>query len=118
MSSGNEAAQLLINGIGKLFRSDDAAGIVLARILRDRVPASVRIIEESGEGAALVEVLRDAPGVILVDAVHSGAAPGTLHRLDLQAQGFLRKFCRYSTHAMAQPKPLSSRAHWIASLLA
>jgi len=99
MSSENKRPQLLIIGIGNPFRSDDAAGIALARVLRERVPPDVHVIEETGEGAALLEAWRDAPAVILVDAVHSGALPGTLHRLDLRTQEFPREFFRYSTHA-------------------
>jgi hydrogenase maturation protease len=99
MSSANERPQLLIIGIGNPFRSDDAAGIELARLLRERVPAGVRVIEETGEGAALLDAWRDAPGVILVDAACSGAPPGTLHRLDLRSQEMSREFFRFSTHA-------------------
>jgi hydrogenase maturation protease len=99
MSSENERPQLLIIGIGNPFRSDDAAGVVLARLLRERVPPGVRIIEETGEGAALLDAWRDAAAVILVDAVHSGAPPGTLHRFDLRGQEIPRQFFRFSTHA-------------------
>lgn len=100
MLSTNERPQLLIIGIGNPFRSDDAAGIALARRFRERILPGVRIIEETGEGAALLDAWRDAPAVILVDAVHSGAPPGTLHRLDLRAQEFPRQFFRFSTHAL------------------
>jgi hydrogenase maturation protease len=99
MSNENDHPRLLIIGIGNPFRSDDAAGIALAGLLLERVPTGVQIIEMSGEGAALVDAWRDAPAVILVDAVRSGAPPGTLHRLDLRAQDFPREFFRYSTHA-------------------
>jgi hydrogenase maturation protease len=99
MSSGNDHSHLLIVGIGNPFRSDDAAGIVLSRLLRDCVPPGVRVIEETGEGAALLDAWRGATAVILVDAVQSGAAPGTFHRLDLRAQEIPHQFFRYSTHA-------------------
>jgi hydrogenase maturation protease len=99
MSSENKRPQLLIIGVGNPFRSDDAAGIALADRLRERVPRGVCVIEETGEGAALLEAWRDAPAVIVVDAVHSGAPPGTLHRLDLRRQEFPSEFFRCSTHA-------------------
>ena len=99
MSSANDHSHLLIVGIGNPFRSDDATGIALARLLRERVPPGVRVIEETGEGAALLDAWRDAPAVILVDAVRSGAPPGTLHRLDLREQEISREFFRFSTHA-------------------
>jgi len=59
----------------------------------------VRVLEESGDGAALLESWQDADAVILIDAVRSGAKPGTIHRLDANAQPVAKKFFRFSTHA-------------------
>jgi hydrogenase maturation protease len=119
MSSANEDSQILIVGIGNVFRSDDAVGIALARLLRERVTAGVHVIEETGEGAALVEAWRDARAVILVDAAQSGAPPGTLHRLDLHSQEFPREFSRYSTHAfgVAQAVELARALHCLPGCL-
>jgi hydrogenase maturation protease len=36
--------------------------------------------------------------VILIDAVSSGATPGTIHRLDAKAETIPAKFFNYSTH--------------------
>ena len=36
---------------------------------------------------------------MLIDAVHSGAEPGTIHRVDAHAQPIAKKFFRFSTHA-------------------
>ena len=74
-------------------------GLVVARRLREAAPESVRVLEESGEGAGLMESWQDADTVILIDAVHSGAKPGTLHRLDAHLQPLAKKFFRFSTHA-------------------
>ena len=57
------------------------------------------MLEESGEGAALIELWQGADTVILIDAVHSGAKPGTIHRLDAHAQPIAKRFFRLSTHA-------------------
>jgi hydrogenase maturation protease len=89
----------LIIGLGNEYRRDDAVGLVVARRLREAAPESVRVLEESGEGTGLIESWQDADAVILIDAVHSGAKPGTLHRLDAHAQPIAKKFFRYSTHA-------------------
>jgi len=89
----------LIIGLGNEYRRDDAVGLVVARRLREAAPESVRVLEESGEGAALIESWQDADTVILIDAVHSGAKPGTIHRLDAREQPIAKRFFRFSTHA-------------------
>ncbi|MBZ0293034.1 MAG: hydrogenase maturation protease, partial [Anaerolineae bacterium] len=57
------------------------------------------IIEQSGEGTTLAEVLSGASAVILIDAVVSGAAPGTLLRFDANQQSLPAHFFAHSTHA-------------------
>ena len=89
----------LIIGLGNEYRGDDAVGLIVVRRLREAAPESVRVLEESGEGAALLESWQDADTVILIDAVHSGAKPGTIHRFDAHVQPIARKFFRFSTHA-------------------
>jgi len=89
----------LIIGLGNEYRHDDAVGLVVARRLREAAPESVLVLEETGEGASLLESWRDADTVILIDAVRSGAKPGTVHRIDAQAQPIAKKFFRFSTHA-------------------
>lgn len=89
----------LIIGLGNEYRRDDAAGLVIARRVREAAPESVGVLEESGEGAALIESWQEADTVILIDAVHSGAKPGTVHRLDAHERPIAKKFFRFSTHA-------------------
>ena len=69
-------------GIGKPQHADDAAGLLVARRVRERVPSSVAVHEVTGDGIALVETWQGYDRVILVDAVFSGRAAGTLHRFD------------------------------------
>jgi hydrogenase maturation protease len=88
----------LVIGVGNDYRRDDAAGLHVARRLR---AAGVSVVEQTGEGAALMEAWRDAPAVIMVDAVQSGAPPGTIHRLDARAGEIPRDFFHYSTHAFS-----------------
>jgi hydrogenase maturation protease len=92
---------LLIIGIGNEYRSDDAVGLLVARRLKKLVSDDVTVIEQSGEGAALMEAWKEADAVILIDAVQSGAEAGTIHRLDAQAQQIPQRFFRYSTHAFS-----------------
>lgn len=89
----------LLIGIGNEYRSDDGVGLLVARMIRDKKLPSVVVKEESGEGAALMEAWQGFENVILIDAVTSGAKPGTIHRLDVKAETISREFFHYSTHA-------------------
>lgn len=93
--------QTLIIGLGNDFRRDDGAGRVAVRRIKVEVGEDLRVIEESGEGAALMDAWQGADLVILIDAVHSGAAPGTIHRFDARAQQIPSAFFHYSTHAFS-----------------
>lgn len=90
----------LIIGVGNTSRGDDGAGIAVARELQKRVP-EVRTIEQSGEGASLMDSWKDAATVFLVDATQSGASPGTIHRFDVHAAPIPSHFFHYSTHAFS-----------------
>jgi hydrogenase maturation protease len=92
---------VLIIGLGNDYRSDDGVGRDVARKLRAESLDGVRILEESGEGAALIDAWHDADFVILIDAVHSGAKPGTIYRIDAHAEEIPRSFFHYSTHAFS-----------------
>jgi hydrogenase maturation protease len=91
----------LIIGVGNIYRSDDGAGIITARRVRERAPEGVGVIEQSGEGTSLLEAWKGASRVILIDAVHSGAPAGTIHRLDAHAAPVPTRFFHYSTHAFS-----------------
>jgi hydrogenase maturation protease len=97
-----ESASLpLVIGVGNEYRGDDAAGLVIARRVADAARGQARVIAESGEGAALLEAWQGAQFVILCDAVQSGAAPGTMHRLEPDREPVPTGFFRYSTHAFS-----------------
>ncbi|XVQ81904.1 hydrogenase maturation protease [Microbispora siamensis] len=70
----------VVIGLGSDLRGDDAAGLEVARLLRGTLPPSVAVVESSGDPAALVEAWSGAALAIVVDAVSSGAPPGTVHR--------------------------------------
>jgi len=91
---------ILIVGIGNTYRSDDAVGLCVAQHLKRLAFDSVYVIEESGDGVTLMESWKNADTVILIDAVHSGAQPGTIHRFDVHTQTIPTKFFHYSTHAI------------------
>ena len=73
---------VLVIGVGNLHRGDDAVGLLVARRVRQRAPEGVRVLEHTGEGAALMEAWKGAGQVVLIDAVSSGGKPGAIIRVD------------------------------------
>jgi len=93
----------LLIGVGNEWRRDDAAGLEVARLVAARDLPGLAVLEEEGEPAALLDSWAGADDVVVVDAVCSDAAPGTLHRLDASAPLPVR-FFRHSSHAMGVPE--------------
>lgn len=97
--STDRKPRFLIISAGNRYRGDDEAGLFVTRGLKTRSLEDVTILEAAGEGTALVEAWKNACAVILVDAVHSGAKPGTLHRFEADARPLPTGFFTHSTHA-------------------
>ncbi|HSG15201.1 MAG TPA: hydrogenase maturation protease [Anaerolineae bacterium] len=89
----------LVIGVGNAFRGDDGLGLIVAQRLRELALPGVTVLEQSGEGAALVESWEDAGRVIVVDAVSSGGEPGTIHRFEAAGQPLPALFSGGSSHA-------------------
>jgi len=78
-------APIRIFGIGSPF-GDDRIGWLAAEALQGRFdPAQVSVSSHDRPGAGLINLMRGARLVVLVDAVQSGAPAGTLHRLEGKA---------------------------------
>ena len=101
-------------GVGNAYRGDDAAGLAVARLLRER---GVEALDQEGEPVALVELLAGHGAVVLIDAVRSGASPGTVHRVDdddqvaARPQVEQRRGVLVLEHPYAGPGLLGDRAH-------
>lgn len=91
---------LLIIGAGNRDRGDDAAGLIAARLTRERLAGAggVMVLEHEGDGASMVELFQDAGAVIVIDAVRSGAPPGRVHRFDATLRPLPATLQRASTH--------------------
>ena len=85
-------------GVGNRWRSDDAAGLEVAARLRGELPTHVAVLEREGEPTSLIDAWSGAEAVWVADAVSSGAAAGTLHRLDAGADALPAELFRTSTH--------------------
>lgn len=91
---------LLVIGIGNDYRHDDAAGLLVARRLKALNIPDVRIVESDGQPPRLLELWHDASMVIVIDAVSSGAAPGTIHWFDLEQEGVPADLVQISSHGL------------------
>lgn len=95
----------LVIGIGNEYRGDDGVGRVLARRMVALDLPNVEIRESSGESFSLMELWAETQKVILVDAIQSGATPGTVQRFDAGSQPLPTEFVQQcSTHALSLPE--------------
>jgi hydrogenase maturation protease len=88
----------LVIGIGNAWRSDDAAGLAVAHALQASPPPGVEVLAREGEPTELIDLWADAEAVWLVDAVSSGAPPGSVHRLDATSESLPAALFRVSSH--------------------
>lgn len=103
------APRMVIIGIGNPDRGDDGVGQVVAQRLHQELVgcAHVRVVQHSGDGTQLLNAWQDADLAIVVDAVQSGAPPGTVHRLDAHQPPLPAASWRCSTHAFGVAEALA-----------
>jgi len=82
MSTGHPT---LVIGVGNDLRGDDAAGLLVADRLRSRLGDSA-VVASDGDAADLLGRWEEVDSVIVVDAMVSGRAPGTVVRHDVGAE--------------------------------
>jgi len=63
-------------------------------------------MESNGDGAGLIDSWAGRVHVILIDAVLSGSAPGTIHRLELGKSILPAEFFKFSTHLFSIPQAI------------
>lgn len=73
----------LIIGLGSPLLTDDSVGLKVAQALRCRLAndESVTVEEDVRGGLQLMERLTGYDRAIVIDAIVTGAAPGTIHQL-------------------------------------
>ena len=75
---GVGAKRLLVAGVGNVLRGDDGFGPAVTELLDD-LPDGVEVIETGIGGIALLqELMAGCDGLVLIDAVDQGEAPGTV----------------------------------------
>jgi hydrogenase maturation protease len=92
---------ILIIGIGNPDRGDDAAGLAVARRMREITkPGEVTVRELIGDQLALLDAWTGATEVYLVDAVCSGGTPGTVYQFGA-ADAITERFAHRGTHTFS-----------------
>ena len=70
--------RVLVAGVGNVLRGDDGFGPAVTQLLDD-LPDGVDVIETGIGGIALLqELMAGCDGLVLIDAVDQGEAPGTV----------------------------------------
>jgi hydrogenase maturation protease len=87
-------------GIGNAWQGDDAAGLIVAQRLLEHVLDGVEVRELEGEPVSIVEAIDGAGEAFVVDAVRSGAQPGTVHRIDASDEPVPATLSAASTHTL------------------
>lgn len=79
-------ARVLVACVGNVLRGDDGFGpAVAARI--GRLPAGAELVETGIGGVALLqELLKGWDGLVVVDAIDRGAAPGTVFAMEPEVE--------------------------------
>ncbi len=95
---------------GRMDWGDEAVGPLCAAALAERKIPAVTL---QGSASELLEAWREARHVILVDAIVSGAQPGTLHRMRYGEPGFQPERARSCARGpgLAQAVQLASSLH-------
>jgi len=89
----------LVVGLGNSWAGDDAAGVLVAKALRTRLPEGVALIEHEGEPTALIDAWAGKRIAIVVDAIAGEGPPGTLRCFDATNSKLPSSFAGRSTHA-------------------
>ena len=92
---------VLVIGVGNASRGDDAAGLEVARRIADVGPRpGIKVLSHGGDGVALLDLWDGADAVVIIDSMRSGAAPGTIHRIDASSTPVAVPLGEASTHAL------------------
>ena len=82
--TSSEPRRTIVIGLGNPLMADDGLGLAALERLRAewRVPADVELVDGGTWGMSLLPTIEDAGRVLLLDAVRTGASPGTLHVME------------------------------------
>ena len=112
--------RLLVVGCGNSLAGDDSVGLEIVRRLRERYelegaqqPQSLpsdcacTFLQLADAGPGLLELFPQAEAILFIDAVESGATPGTIHTVRLPSNNIIpRALGTVSTHGWSLKETL------------
>ncbi|HYB45725.1 MAG TPA: hydrogenase maturation protease [Nitrososphaerales archaeon] len=82
------AGKIVVLGIGNPYMRDDGIGIVVAQELRKRgLGEDIVVYDSQTLEASLIWQFREADALVILDALTSGAPPGTVSRFKISPRG-------------------------------
>ena len=108
------ADKVVVIALGNRFRGDDGIGPIIAERLKENAAQLKKdvadglggevdgctIVEGKDDAMALVSAWENAALAVVIDAAVSGAAPGTIRRLEAGAQPLSKDVARCSSHGL------------------
>jgi len=83
LTTDRSKARILVLGIGNTLLGDEGVGVAVIEYLNAKggIPAEVDLLDGGTGSMVLLEPMREARRMILVDATADGSPPGTIQRL-------------------------------------
>lgn len=90
----------LIIGCGNLLRGDDRIGLLVACVLRARLPGGWRSVIYDGGPVGSMHTWQGHGRVFVIDAAEDIGPPGTLVRFDVTSSALPASLREHSTHTI------------------
>jgi hydrogenase maturation protease len=100
-AKGTGGSPPLVIGLGNDDRGDDGCGLEALRKLKKRIVEGVQFKDCQNDATALIDLWDGADVVIVVDAVQSGKAPGTIVRVEVGSEPLSSPLGSTSTHGLS-----------------
>ena len=85
-ATGVRARRVIVAGVGNVLRGDDGFGPAVTELL-GHLPDGAHVVETGIGGIALLqELMGGCDGLVLIDAVERGAAPGTVFLIEPEVE--------------------------------
>ena len=99
--------QILIVGVGNILLKDEGIGVHAAYALAKlKLPERIRIIDAGTSGLGLIDLMKEASSMILLDAVEMGKKPGTVIRFSPEEVTVIADKVNLSLHEIGLPQLL------------
>jgi len=105
MTPPPDAAKTVLLALGSRFRGDDAVGPWVADRLAER-GLDCRVMEGAADALTLLAAWEGARLAVVIDAAVTGAAPGSIHRVDLERTPLPKALARCTSHGLGLAEAL------------